>query len=171
VLVDARCGDAVLSGLREDGRGVRTEPGTAHGAVLVAGCKDGKAVVRLLPGDPFLHAEGAKEAEAVLKASQRLEVVPGLPDSVTIPAHAGLAVGLPQTVARVDDRTSFAALATAPGTLVLLVTVSGVAKAAAALVEHGRKAGERWLSPSAAPPPSSAPSRPRWRPSRASSAT
>ena len=142
VLVDVRCGDAVLVGLREGAEVVRTEAGTAHGPALVAACKDGKAVVRLLPGDPFLHAEGAKEAEAVLKAKHRLEVVPGLPDAVTIPAHAGLAVGLPRTVARVDDRTSFAALATAPGTLVLLLAASGVAKAAAALVEHGRKAAE-----------------------------
>jgi uroporphyrinogen III methyltransferase/synthase len=142
VLADTRCGEAVLAGLPEGAEVVRTEAGTAQGAALVAACKDGRAVVRLLPGDPFLHPEGAKEAEAVLKARQRLEVVPGLPDAVTIPAHAGLAVGLPRTVARVDDRTSFAALATAPGTLVLLVSVSGVAKAAAALVEHGRKAGE-----------------------------
>jgi len=142
VLLDPRCGDAVLTGLREGAEVVRTEAGLAQGSALVAAAKDGKAVVRLLPGDPFLHAEGAKEAEAVIKARQRLEVVPGLPDAVTIPAYAGLAVGLPRTVARVDDRTSFSALATAPGTLVLLVSASGVAKAAAALVEHGRKAGE-----------------------------
>ena len=142
LVVDGRVADAVLASAREDAEVVRTEPGEAAGAALVAAAKDGRTVVRLLPGDPFLHAEGAKEAEAVLKAKQRLEVVPGLPDAVSVPAYAGVAVGLPRTVARVDDSTSFAALASAPGTLVLLTTAGSVAKSAAALVEHGRRGSE-----------------------------
>ncbi len=141
VVADVRCGEAVLAGVGEHTEVVRTEPGAVQGAVLVAAAKDGRAVVRLLPGDPFQTPEGLKEAETVLKAKQRLEVVPGLPDSVTVPGYAGVPVGLPRTVARVDDKTSFAALAAAPGSLVLHLPASGVAKAAAALVEHGRKPG------------------------------
>ena len=142
VVADVRCGDAVLAAVPAAAQVVRTLPGEVQGAVLVAAAKDGRAVVRLLPGDPFLHAEGAKEAETVLKARQRLEVVPGLPDAVSVPGYAGVPVGLPRTVARIDDRTSFAALAAAPGTLVLLAPAAGVAKVAAALVEHGRKPTE-----------------------------
>jgi uroporphyrinogen III methyltransferase/synthase len=113
--------------------------GDAQGAALVAASKDGKHVVRLLPGDPFLTAEGAKEAEAVVKAKQRLEVVPGLPAPVAVPAFAGVPVGLPRTVARVEEGLDWAGIASAPGTLVLMAQVSEIAKAAAALVEHGRK--------------------------------
>jgi uroporphyrinogen III methyltransferase/synthase len=142
VLADERCPDALLAEVREDAEVVRTAAGEAQGSALVAASKEGKLVVRLLPGDPFLHSEGAKEAEAVLRAKHRLEVVPGLPDAVSVPAYAGVAVGLPRTVARVDDGTSFAALAAAPGTLVLLTPAASVAKSAAALVEHGRKPGE-----------------------------
>ena len=142
VLVDERCPEALLSAVGDGAELVRTPAREAQGAALVAAAKDGRVVVRLLPGDPFQHAEGAKEAEAVLRAKQRLEVVPGVSDAVSVPAYAGVAVGLPRTVARVDDGTSFAALAAAPGTLVLLTPAAGVAKAAAALVEHGRRPGE-----------------------------
>jgi uroporphyrinogen III methyltransferase/synthase len=142
VVADERCADALLADVREDAEVVRTAAGESQGPALVAGSKEGRRVVRLLPGDPFLHPEGAKEAEAVLRAKQRLEVVPGLPDAVSVPAYAGVAVGLPRTVARVDDGTSFDALAAAPGTLVLLTPAASVAKSAAALVEHGRKPGE-----------------------------
>jgi uroporphyrinogen III methyltransferase/synthase len=107
--------------------------------VLVAAGKEGKRVVRLLPGDPYLALEGAKEAEAVVKAKIRLVVVPGLPAPVAVPAFAGVPVGLPRTVARVEDTLDWAGLAGAPGTLVLTCAVSEVAKAASSLVEHGRK--------------------------------
>ena len=140
VLADERVPDALLAGVV--GELVRTPAGEAQGAALVAACKKGRAVVRLLPGDPFLWAEGARECEAVLKAKLRLEVVPGLPAAVGVPAFAGVAVGLPRTVARVEDVTDWRALAAAPGTLVLLGTAADVAKSAAALVEHGRKPGE-----------------------------
>jgi len=142
VLIDERCPSALLDGVGEQAEVVRTPAGEAQGSALVAASKEGRTVVRLLPGDPFLHAEGAKEAEAVLRAKHRLEVVPGLPDAVSVPAFAGVAVGLPRTVARVDDDTRFGALATAPGTLVLLTGAAAVAKVAAALVEHGRRPGD-----------------------------
>jgi len=140
LLVDERLPDDVLGGA--DGEVVRTPAGQAQDKALVAASKDGKLVVRLLPGDVFLWPEGAKEGEAVLKAKQRLEVVPGLPSAVAVPAFAGVAVGLPRTVARVEDVTDWRSLAAAPGTLVLLGNAADVAKSAAALVEHGRKPGE-----------------------------
>jgi len=142
LLVDARVDEALLSGVREGAEVVRTEPGEAQGAALVAASRDGRIAVRLLPGDPYASAEGLKEAEAVLKAKQRLEVVPGVTLEQAVPASAGIAAGTPRTVARVDDRTPWRALAAVPGTLVLLTTAGEVAKGAASLVEHGRKGSE-----------------------------
>jgi uroporphyrinogen III methyltransferase/synthase len=143
VVADERCGEAVLAGLPAEAELRRTPPGQAAGPVLVAAAKDGRTVVRLLPGDPFDTADGAKEAEAVLRAKQRLEVVPGVPAAVAVPAFAGLALGPSRTVARFEDVVSWAPLAGAPGALVLHASVGDVAKAAAALVEHGRKPGEQ----------------------------
>ena len=140
VVADARCGDALLGLVGPDAEVVVTAPGELQGAALVAASKDGRAVVRLLPGDPFVTDEGAKEAEAVVKGKQRLEVVPGLPHAVAVPAYAGLAVGLPRTVARVTDGLDWRPLAAAPGVLVLLCGAGEVGKAAASRVEHGRKA-------------------------------
>jgi uroporphyrinogen III methyltransferase/synthase len=143
VVVDLRCGDAVLVHVRPDAEVQRTEPGEPVGPVLVAAAKAGRNVVRLLPGDPFDAVEGAKEAEAVLRAKQRLEVVPGVPSAVAVPAYAGLALGVPRTVARFEDVSRWSALAGSPGVLVLHVQAADVAKAAASLVEHGRKPGEQ----------------------------
>ena len=142
VLADERCGEDVLLGVAEGAELVRTAPGELHGSALVAASRAGRTVVRLLPGDPFLHTEGAKEAEAVLKAGQRLEVVPGLPPAVAVPDYAGVAAGLPRTIARIGDSTDWRALAGSAGTLVLMGAASEVGKTAAALVEHGRKASE-----------------------------
>ncbi len=141
VVADERIADAVLALAGPDAEVLRVASGETHAPVLVAAGKDGKRVVRLFPGDPFLADDGAKEAEAVVKAKLRLEVVPGLPAPVAVPAFAGVPVGMPRTVARVDDRLDWAGVAGAPGTLVLTCDAGEVAKAAAALIEHGRKPG------------------------------
>jgi uroporphyrinogen III methyltransferase/synthase len=140
VVADSRCGDAVLALVGPETEVVTTAPGDLQGAVLVAAAREGRTVVRLLPGDPFVAEEGAKEAEAVIKAKQRLEVVPGVPHAVAVPDYAGVALGLPRTIARVTDGTDWRALAGAPGALVLLCSATEAGKAAASLVEHGRKA-------------------------------
>ena len=140
VLADVRCGTALLALAGPEAEVVVTAAGDLQGAALVAAAKDGRNVVRLLPGDVFVAEEGAKEAEAVVKGKQRLEVVPGIPHAVAVPGYAGVAVGLPRTVARVTDGMDWRALSAAPGTLVLLCSAGDVGKAAASLVEHGRKA-------------------------------
>ncbi len=140
VLVDERVDEAVLTHLAADAEVVRTPAAEQQGAALVAAVKDGRVVVRLLPGDPFSSDHGPKEVEAVLKAKQRLEVVPGVPATVAVPGYAGLALGSPRTVARLEEGTDWRALAGAPGALVLETVAAEAGKAASALVEHGRKA-------------------------------
>ena len=139
VIADERISAAVLALAGPTTEVQIVASGELQGPALVAAAKEGKHVVRLYPGDPFLGADGAKEAEAVVKGKQRLEVVPGLPSPVAVPAFAGVPVGMPRTIARVSDGLDWAGIASAPGTLVLTCTAAEVAKAAAALVEHGRK--------------------------------
>ncbi len=143
VVVDERVSAAVIALAGEQAEVQVVPAGETQGPLLVAAAKDGRAVVRLYAGDPFLGDEGTKDAEAVVRAKQRLEVVPGLPGAVAVPAYAGVPVGLPRTVARIEDVTDWAAIASAPGTLVLTAQVAQVGKAASALVEHGRKADTR----------------------------
>jgi uroporphyrinogen III methyltransferase/synthase len=140
VVADDRISPAVLALAGPAAEVVLVPAGELQGAALVAAAKDGKHVVRLYPGDPFVTEDGAREAEAVVKGKQRLEVVPGLPAPVAVPAFAGVPVGMPRTVAHVEDGLDWAGIAAAPGTLVLTCTAAEVAKAASALIEHGRKA-------------------------------
>ena len=139
VIADERISEAVLALVTPTAEVRLVGAAELQGAALVAAAKEGKHVVRLYPGDPFVGDNGAKEAEAVVKGKQRIEVVPGLPAPVAVPAFAGVPVGMPRTVARVEDGLDWAGIASAPGTLVLTCTAGEVAKAAAALVEHGRK--------------------------------
>ncbi len=140
VVADARVPDAVLARVSPAAEVVRTGPGEAVGSTLVAASRDGRAVVRLLPGDPFSTDEGPREADAVVKGKQRLEVVPGIPTATAVTAYAGVALGTPHTVARYTESLDWRALSAAPGPLVLQLDVADVAKACSALVEHGRRA-------------------------------
>jgi uroporphyrinogen III methyltransferase/synthase len=140
VIADERVSSQVVALAGPDAEVQLVAPGDLQGAALVAAAKAGKLVVRLYPGDPFVAEEGTKEAEAVVKGKQRLEVVPGLPAPIAVPAFAGVPVGMPRTIARVEDSLDWAGIASAPGTLVLMADASDVAKTAAALVEHGRRA-------------------------------
>ena len=140
VVVDRRVPDALLAGVPATAEVVRTDPADAVGPQLVAASRDGRTVVRLLPGDPFSTPEGAKEADTVVKGKQRLEVVPGVPTATAVTTYAGVALGTPHTVARCSGSLDWRALAAAPGVLVLQLDAAEVAKAASALVEHGRRA-------------------------------
>jgi uroporphyrinogen III methyltransferase/synthase len=114
---------------------------------IVAAAREGRRVVRLLDGDSGLFSGLAEEAEAVAKARLPLEIVPGVSSVTAVPAYAGIPVDDKRTHAvHVVDvgpeapEPDWAALASTPGTLVLLNCVRSIGKVAAALVEHGKKA-------------------------------
>ena len=63
--------------------------------LLAEKARDGKTVVRLKWGDPFVFDSGGKEALFLNEQGIPFEVVPGIPVAVGGPAYAGIPVTLP----------------------------------------------------------------------------
>jgi len=143
----------LLSDLRPDVEviGRDDDPSTAADILraMVSRAREGRSVVRLFAGDPFLLCHGAGTAEALAKAKIPFEVVPGVSAALAVPAYAGIPVtagrvsgGLTVVAADGDldqSEIDWRELATADRTVVLLGGGASIGKAAARLVEHGRR--------------------------------
>src|SRR4051794_14874917 len=122
--------------------------------LLVKLAHEGKVVVRLKGGDPFVFGRGGEEAEALARAGVRFEVVPGVTAGVAAPAHAGIPVthrGLASAVAFVTGHEDpdkeqaeldWEALARFPGTIVLYMGVRQLGQIAERLMAAGRARSE-----------------------------
>jgi uroporphyrinogen III methyltransferase/synthase len=117
-------------------------------ALLVAHGRDGKEVVRLKGGDPFVFARGGEEAQALLDAGVAFEVVPGITSAVGVPAYAGIPVtyrGLATSFTVVTGHedpwaateTDWGAVARVGGTIVILMGVATRAAIAERLMAGG----------------------------------
>lgn len=58
--------------------------------LMVRYAMQGKTVLRLKGGDPFIFGRGAEEAEYLLKRGIGFEVVPGITSAIASPAYAGI---------------------------------------------------------------------------------
>lgn len=98
----------------------------------------GADVVRLVAGDPLSVDAVLAEVNVVARTQLPFEIIPGLPPATAVPTYAGLPLGSAHTVAdvRAPD-VDWAALAAAPGPLILHATAGHLADAARTLIEHG----------------------------------
>jgi uroporphyrin-III C-methyltransferase len=58
--------------------------------ILISKAKEGKTVVRLKGGDPFIFGRGGEECEALAAEHIPFEVVPGISSALSAPAFAGI---------------------------------------------------------------------------------
>ena len=120
--------------------------------LLVAKAKEGKTVVRLKGGDPYIFGRGGEEAEELAEAGVPFEVVPGISSTVAAPNYAGIPLthrdfcSTYQVITGHEDPTKpdsgldWAQIARMPGTKVVLMGVERIRRIAAELVANGMAA-------------------------------
>jgi uroporphyrin-III C-methyltransferase / precorrin-2 dehydrogenase / sirohydrochlorin ferrochelatase len=118
-------------------------------ALLVCRARQGRTVVRLKGGDPFVFGRGADECEALCAAGVPFRVIPGVTSATAVPAAAGIPVThrrLASAFAVVtghecDGRSDldWEALARIP-TLVVLMGLRTLPEIARRLLAHGARA-------------------------------
>jgi uroporphyrinogen III methyltransferase/synthase len=117
-------------------------------ALLVEKGLEGKRVVRLKGGDPFLFGRGGEEAEALVEHGVDFEVVPGVTSAIAAPAYAGIplthrdyassvAVVTGHMAENAERQVNWAAIAGAVDTIVVLMGVGELESTAKKLVEGG----------------------------------
>ncbi len=124
-------------GKRHGAESVRQEE---IGRLLVEKAREGKRVVRLKGGDPFVFGHGGEEAEVLAAAGIAFEVVPGVSAAVAAPAFAGIplthrALAGGFEVWSGHDPASASAL---PRTVVVLMGVRRLEENVARLLAAGR---------------------------------
>lgn len=123
--------------------------------LLVAKAREGKTVVRLKGGDPYVFGRGGEEAEELVEAGIRFEVVPGISSVVAAANYAGIPITHRDccssftVITGHEDPTKkktavdWSAVAKTQGTKIVLMGVEKIREIASALVSHGMAAGER----------------------------
>jgi len=120
-----------------------TLPQEAINDLLISLAKQGKRVVRLKGGDPFVFGRGGEELLALVGAGVACEVVPGVTSAIAVPAAAGIplthrALSRQFTVVTGHEDLDWRKLAAIDGTLVLLMGATRVERIAKELVKAGR---------------------------------
>jgi uroporphyrinogen III methyltransferase/synthase len=118
--------------------------------LIVERAREGKRVVRLKGGDPFIFGRGGEEAEELVEAGVPFEVVPGVTSGIAAAAYAGI----PLTHRRYTTNVAFITghedptkeesgiawdkIATGIGTLVFFMGVKNLPRIVENLVANGR---------------------------------
>ncbi len=120
--------------------------------LLIAEAREGKVVVRLKGGDPYIFGRGGEEALCLQQAGIPFEVVPGVTSGFAAGAYAGIplthrdyttSLGLVTGHENPEKKMSsldWEKLATGLGTLVFYMGMANLALISKQLIAHGRPA-------------------------------
>lgn len=118
--------------------------------LLVVKGLEGKVVVRLKGGDPFVFGRGGEECEALASAGVPFEVIPGVTAAVGAAAYAGIPLTHRDYTASVafvtgqegrdksDSSIDWDHLSLGSGTVVFYMGITSLRRNMQRLVEHGR---------------------------------
>lgn len=130
--------------------GKHSAPQKEISETIVAKAKEGKMVVRLKGGDPFVFGRGGEEIMALQAAGIPYEEVPGISSAIAIPAAAGIPVthrGASRSLHIITGHTADShdglpdcmdQLAALDGTLVFLMGLSQLERITKRLMEGGK---------------------------------
>src|SRR5213594_3786729 len=117
--------------------------------LLIDKAREGKQVVRLKGGDPFVFGRGAEEAQAIADAGIAFEIVPGITSAIAGPAYAGIPMthrghnshvtfftGHEDPV-KAESAIDYAALAKLGGTQVMLMGVERLGSITSEMLKQG----------------------------------
>lgn len=120
---------------------------------LIAAAREGKTVVRLKGGDPFIFGRGSEEAVALRNAGIEFEVVPGITAATAAAGYAGISVthrAHASAVAlitghedpgKADSALDYDVLAKFPGTLVFYMGLHKINHIVTSLIKAGKPGG------------------------------
>jgi uroporphyrin-III C-methyltransferase len=157
ILYDRLVGDAIVASFPPEAEAVYVgkhpegAPWTQDAIVslMVARAREGRRVLRLKGGDPFVFGRGGEEGQELDRAGVAWEVVPGITSALAAPAAVGIPVTHRDFASEVTIVTGhegehkggapvdWARLARTPGTLVVLMGVAALAANAERLMEGG----------------------------------
>ncbi len=156
VVYDALVGQGILNMIPAEAEKINvgkranchTMPQEEISRTLVRKAQEGKRVVRLKGGDPFLFGRGGEELELLRAHKIPYEVVPGVTSAVAVPAYNGIPVTHRDYCSSVHIITGhkrkgagydidFEALVRTGGTLVFLMGVAALGEICRGLMEHG----------------------------------
>ncbi len=118
-------------------------------ALMISKASEGKCVVRLKGGDPYIFGRGGEEAEELAAANISFEVVPGVSSIVAAPNYAGIPLthrGVASTFTvltghedpeKDESDLNFEEIARIPGTKVILMGLKRLRELAETLVASG----------------------------------
>lgn len=131
--------------------------------MLVDFAKEGKIVIRLKGGDPFIFGRGGEEVETLSANDVDFEVVPGVTSATAAATYAGIPIthrGYTASVAfltghedptKPDSNIDWSKIATGIGTIVVYMGIKNLPTIVKNLIDNGRSADTpvavvRWAS-------------------------
>ena len=148
LLDQLRAGAELIYVGKEGGR--HTLPQNEITALIVKKAGEGKMVVRLKGGDPFIFGRGGEEAEELADNGIPFEVVPGVSAAVAVPTYAGIPLthrGYNASVTFVtghedptkpESKLNWDKLAPGTGTLVIFMGMKNLPRIVDNLINNGR---------------------------------